>query len=270
MPTLTPLSVALTRCTITYRDTGSPTNPAGPPLLLLHGSHGDWRHWADNLPALARHHRVIVPDMPGFGESSSLPDSPGPTDLAAALAEFIDTLALPPLTLVGFSFGCLIATTLAQVAPQHIGRLMLVHPPGIGSGGEQGAKIAAASSEVSRRDGRPAGMRETLSRLMLADASKIDDATVEQGLSMVSLSRLRTTEMSRSANLLPALASLPQPLHVLLGDRDPYHAHDLDGRRARLAQARGGDCVTLVSGAAHWLQKDKPREFEELLLAFAR
>lgn len=41
----------------------------GKPLLLLHGGHGGWVHWIDNIHALAGARRVIAPDLPGFGLS---------------------------------------------------------------------------------------------------------------------------------------------------------------------------------------------------------
>ena len=260
----------LSRCTLAYRDTGDPAHAVGSPLLLLHGSHGDWRHWSVNLAALSRTQRVLVPDMPGFGASSSLPGEPEPGDLANALSEWMAQLDLTGVTLVGFSFGCLVATALAQAAPARIGRLMLVHPPGLGTTGEGGARIAATASAIARSDGRRAGIRETLTSLMLADAAKVDEAMIDDALSMAQAARMRTTALSRNANLLPVLATLPQPLMVVFGDRDPYHAHDLDGRRSRLIQAREDANFVLVSEAAHWLQRDQPQAFNKLLLDFAR
>ncbi len=42
----------------------------GPPVLLLHGFPDSWRLWRHQLPALARAgHRVIAPDLRGFGKS---------------------------------------------------------------------------------------------------------------------------------------------------------------------------------------------------------
>ena len=38
---------------------------AGPALVLLHGGHGSWRHWFHNIPALAEHFTLYVPDMAG-------------------------------------------------------------------------------------------------------------------------------------------------------------------------------------------------------------
>src|SRR6202022_3290612 len=39
----------------------------GPPLVFLHGLSGSWQNWLENIPHFARPHRVIAPDLPGFG-----------------------------------------------------------------------------------------------------------------------------------------------------------------------------------------------------------
>ncbi|MBY4596358.1 alpha/beta fold hydrolase [bacterium BD-1] len=53
--------------TVAWRAWGS-----GPPLVLLHGSHGSWRHWVRNIEALAAQRTVCAPDMPGYGDSDTL------------------------------------------------------------------------------------------------------------------------------------------------------------------------------------------------------
>src|SRR5262249_61568135 len=46
----------------------------GRPLLLLHGASGSWTHWIRNILPLAEHFQVFAPDMPGFGDSDTLPE----------------------------------------------------------------------------------------------------------------------------------------------------------------------------------------------------
>ena len=47
----------------------------GQPLLLLHGGSGSWTHWVRNVvPLRDAGYRLLVPDLPGFGDSSLLPD----------------------------------------------------------------------------------------------------------------------------------------------------------------------------------------------------
>src|SRR5260370_27123875 len=56
----------------------------GRPLVLLHGASGSWTHWIRNIATLARHFRVLAPDMPGFGESD-VPPEPHTADVLADL-----------------------------------------------------------------------------------------------------------------------------------------------------------------------------------------
>src|SRR5687768_9593008 len=45
------------------------TGGDGPPMLFIHGVGGRWQNWLLNIPVLMRTHRVIAPDLPGFGGS---------------------------------------------------------------------------------------------------------------------------------------------------------------------------------------------------------
>lgn len=77
--------------TIAYDRTGT-----GPPLVLLHALGSSRRAWDPVIERLAAERDVIVPDLPGFGDSPVLEVSvpPGPVALAAAVDRFLDGLEL--------------------------------------------------------------------------------------------------------------------------------------------------------------------------------
>ncbi len=80
---------------------------AGEPLMLLHGGSGSWTHWIRNIPELARHFELWVPDIPGLGDSAMPPEPRTPAHIAEIVCAGLDEL-LPPdrkLHLAGFSFG---------------------------------------------------------------------------------------------------------------------------------------------------------------------
>ena len=76
---------------------------------MVHGFRGD-HHGLDGLASRLTAHRVIVPDLPGFGESGSLSGEHNLVGLADWLITFIDSLSLDSYVLVGHSFGSLIVT----------------------------------------------------------------------------------------------------------------------------------------------------------------
>src|ERR1700722_10585040 len=45
-----------------------------PVLVLFHGGAGSWRHWAHNIDVLSQTYRLLVPDLPGLGESAFPPN----------------------------------------------------------------------------------------------------------------------------------------------------------------------------------------------------
>lgn len=104
----------------------------GPPLVFLHGgSQAGGVLWARVLPRLVRTHRVVVPDLPGLGESAPLTrldaDAFGQW-LAALLAVTVDE----PPTLIAHSLPGNLAARFAAAHPQALRRLVLVAAPALG------------------------------------------------------------------------------------------------------------------------------------------
>jgi pimeloyl-ACP methyl ester carboxylesterase len=89
----------------------------GKPLLLLHSLGGSLVQWSPVLDRLAAEREVIALDMPGFGESSPLPDgiSPRAANLATAVLDFYDALGIEGTPAVaGISLGGWVAIECAR------------------------------------------------------------------------------------------------------------------------------------------------------------
>ncbi len=110
----------------------------GPPLVLLHGRGSAAAIWFPLLPGLARTHRVLAVDLPGFGASLGHRFTAGAGDVRAAfdffsgpLAAWIAAEGIAAPVLVGHSLGGLVALDLALrgVAPA---ALVLIASMGVG------------------------------------------------------------------------------------------------------------------------------------------
>ncbi len=85
--------------------------PDGKTVVLIHGFRGD-HHGLELIANHLANFDVIVPDLPGFGDSEALRDSRHDLDaLGAWLREFILTLNVDRYTLVGHSFGTLVVAS---------------------------------------------------------------------------------------------------------------------------------------------------------------
>jgi 2-hydroxy-6-oxonona-2,4-dienedioate hydrolase len=269
-PVISPRDVTLPSCRV-RAVVASPHEPVDRgTLLLLHGGHGGWPHWGANIEPLARAgHRVIAPDMPGFGASGDL-SAPSVATIAQAIGELLDALAARAVTAVGFSFGCLVTAALAQQRPDVVARVLLINPPGLGTRSAAAREIQQAITVTALNDGERAGITQTLKQLLLSRHELIDDAMIDAALQMAQRMRFYSRDVSRAANLMPTLQALAQPLQVLLGALDPHQNHELEERCARVRAARGGqpDAARVVPEAAHWLQRDRADWFNQHVARF--
>jgi abhydrolase domain-containing protein 6 len=104
----------------------------GPVVLLVHGFSGEKDHWTRFARRLTASYHVVVPDLPGFGESTkSWKARYGILDQVDRLAGFIDTLKLGPVHLVGNSMGGNIAGALAARKPELVKSLALYDSSGV-------------------------------------------------------------------------------------------------------------------------------------------
>jgi pimeloyl-ACP methyl ester carboxylesterase len=103
----------------------------GPPVVLIHGLGGSWQNWIENVRAIGRTHRVIAPDLPGFGFSEMPADDisiPGYARTVAALCERLD---IDRAAVVGNSMGGFVAAEVAIQFPELVERLVLASAAGI-------------------------------------------------------------------------------------------------------------------------------------------
>jgi pimeloyl-ACP methyl ester carboxylesterase len=99
---------------------------SGPAVLLLHGFPHTWRLWTAVIPHLARHHRVIAPDLRGLGATTRADGGYDAGTLAADAEALLDALDEPTATVVGIDAGTPPAFLLAMRRPERVRRLVVM------------------------------------------------------------------------------------------------------------------------------------------------
>jgi pimeloyl-ACP methyl ester carboxylesterase len=102
---------------------------AGEPVVYLHGAGG--LVWDPFLDGLADRYRVVAPEHPGSGVSQGVEHLEDLLDLVLYYSELLDALQLPTATLVGHSFGGMVAAEIAATNPERVRRLVLLAPIGL-------------------------------------------------------------------------------------------------------------------------------------------
>jgi 2-hydroxy-6-oxonona-2,4-dienedioate hydrolase len=232
----------------------------GEPLLLLHGSHGGWMHWLRNIPALARTRRVIVPDMPGFGESDPPADLDSPAGHARALVEGLRLIGGVdgPIDVIAFSLGALMACYMSIAAPDLARRLILVDAGGLGTPvikadlrSVRGVKDDAAIRAINRHN---------LAAMMIHDPATIDETAVDISIFCGKRVRTRVQYQVIPDKTLVAVAKVRVPIDVIWGEHDYIHpdpALNADAIRTLQPEAE----LRIVAKAGHWPMYEQPERF---------
>lgn len=117
------ISIPAENCsTIAYHKTGS-----GPVIILLHGFPENSGIWHNILPRLSVSYTVITPDIPGAGSSTLPTVETSMEQLAQSIKAIIDNEQLDKVLLAGHSMGGYISCAFADLYPQHLRGVTLIH-----------------------------------------------------------------------------------------------------------------------------------------------
>jgi len=239
----------------------------GAPLVLLHGGYGSWTHWIRNVEPLAEHYRVLVPDLPGLGESDLPPEPDRAESSAGAVASGLLSLIGGSETadIAGFSYGGLIGGLAAERLRVRARSLVLVGSGGLGV--RRGAPIDLITwRELPDEAAKRAAHAENLAILMIADRANIDALAVHLQVNNATRARLRSRALSRVPALPTAIPRMSATLHGIWGERDITAQGVLDRIRDLLQSLQSGASFTVLPRAGHWVQYEAADAFNTALL----
>ena len=236
-----------------------------PVVVLFHGGAGSWRHWIKTIPALVDTYRVLVPDLPGLGESDFPPAGDDAFAIAAIVAGGIDAIVGKGTSfdVVGFSFGGTMASCVGALRGKQARSVTIIGSSGVGSLGS-----AVRLEKVRHLEGqeRRDTHRVNLSRLMIADMDKIDDLAIAIQDWNTVRSRLKTPAISRSGAILTAIDRLVSPLNGMWGELDAPGNPKGPERVAALRARKPDADIRLIPKTGHWAAYESPEIVNPWLL----
>ena len=113
-------------------DSGPPDgHDDAPALIFVHGLGGCWQNWLLNLPEFMDSHRVLAPDLPGFGRSGMPAEKISIKGYAKVLDALCDGLGIEAPVVIGNSMGGFVGAELALSFPTRVAKLVLVSAAGL-------------------------------------------------------------------------------------------------------------------------------------------
>jgi pimeloyl-ACP methyl ester carboxylesterase len=242
---------------------------AGPPLVLLHGGYGSWTHWLRNVRSLGARYRVIVPDMPGLGDSAPPPGSPTAQSLAAILATGLDIVVPAPaaFAVAGFSFGAVMGGHVAALMGKRVSSLLLIGAAGLGLPRPPRADLQRVEPGMSA-DAIIEIQRGNLAKLMFGNPSRIDALAVHLQNDNTRRARLDSRPIAFTDTLIETLPRATARLGAIWGEQDSTCVPYIEQKFGVLRGIEPSTYCDIVPDAGHWVQWEQAQAFEALLTRF--
>lgn len=256
LPLLRSVELALPgRPALFYRESG-PSD--GEPLVMLHGLGSSAGEFRAQFAGLKDRFRVIAWNAPGFGGSSPVTShDPGGSDYVAVLAALLDALGLERVTLVGCSWGTVVASCFAASNPGRVKSLILLSPNtafGHLTGEDRRAAIAQwldPSLVLAAEPRTLAGMlgAPDAPELVRSLIGALPESATEAGFE-------GAVRMMSNVQTVKVLDDVALPMLVIAGDQDRLAPVDQHGHP--IAAAVAGSQVKLLSGVGHMVDIEAP------------
>ena len=251
---------------IAYDDVGS-----GPSVVLLHGYPFNRSMWRDQLVELQQHHRVIIPDLRGHGESA-VTESPATMQrMAGDVASLLETLNISRATIGGLSMGGYVALAFYRLFPLRV-RSLLLADTRAQEDTEEAKQNREKQAEKALQEGMEGIADALLPKLLAAQTVAKRPEIVKRVRKMIvetapegAAAALRG--MAQRQDQSSFLSRIIAPTLIIVGSEDALTPlADAEVMHSEI----GGSRLQVIEGAGHVSNIENPEEFNKALVKFLR
>lgn len=244
----------LSNLDLAYRDHGE-----GDAVVLLHGFCGSHEYWDQVLPVLSENNRVIVPDLPGHGDSSYPTGNYELEYMADTVKELLDGLELEKVTLFGHSLGGYITLAFAEKYEERLHGFSLIHSTAHPDT-EEAKKGRIQSIEKLQSDGLSNFIDGLIPKLFAPENLETHKKEIEKAKEIG-----YETSQEGAIGMLRAMKNRPDRNHVLMNSK--LRSLLIAGEKDQVIPPEKTFSVrkdtishTLINGTGHMSMMEKPDE----------
>ncbi len=230
----------------------------GPTLLLTHGYSSTSAMWKDQIEALSKHHKLVLWDMRGHGQSD-YPEDPAAYSEAltvADIAALLDEVDATSAIIGGLSLGGYMSLAFYRAHPERVRALLIVDTgPGFKKDDARDAWNKRAHDTGDRFEREGLAVLQSLSR----ERSSVSHRNAS-GLAHAARGMLT----QRDARVIESLPAIKVPALVIVGADDAPFLAASDYMAAKIPGAK----KTIIPAAGHAVNIDQPQAFLEAVLPF--
>lgn len=242
----------------------------GAATLLIHGFGEDGHVFNQSLQDLPEQGMLLIPDLPGCGESDAWPTAePSLEDFAQAMQAIVEKEGIQKCKIMGHSMGGYIALAFAEQFPEKIEALALLHSTAYADSAERIQKRLQAI-EFIKREGSAAFLQLSLPGLFsVTNRSKQSTAILTLMQSMKNVQDNTLIQYYQAMIHRPDRSYLLQtatyPVMFIIGREDEVIKIE---DSLQLAKITANAYIHVLDDVGHMSMLEVPETFNRLLVAF--
>jgi len=242
----------------------------GPPLLLVHGFPLDHTMWERQIGAFRESHRVIAPDLRGFGGSSVTEGVVTMADFADDLATLLDRIGVTePVCFCGLSMGGYIGWDFVRRHRERMNALIVCDSRAGGDSNEtRQTRRLTAERVLAEGSGF---LAESLSNKLFAPVTRSENPQLIAGLrdvitrtspAAIAAASLGMAQREDATSLLP---QIDVPTLLVVGEHDVISTAN---EMREMAEAIPGSQLAVIDRAGHMAPLEQPEAVNSAMRAF--
>jgi 3-oxoadipate enol-lactonase len=249
---------------LVYEDTG-----AGEVLVFIHGQPFNRSMWKQQAAVFEKTHRLIIPDLRGYGETEVPAAITLLDELALDIIHLLEALEIRKAVFVGLSMGGQILFELYRLAPQLFRAMVLADTDAAGESAQSYVQRLQLSRALLEK-GMKAYTDETLPRFLgkstlagkpavVAHLREMMETTPSLGASLVQRGRAERRDHTELLSVINCRVL------IVVGEEDEFTPVQVaEGMQQRIRDAQ----LVVIKAASHMPNMEQPDIFNAALAAF--